>query len=303
MTAFKFNEDIFYNNAYFSKVGGMNQTDINILEHDFLELINYELVVDMTKFFKYVDCLLKINQMKNIKTNSNSYSKINDNDNIKINNGESIGEENNDTINSNINSNNSNIKNTTKSTAAISNATLSNNANSANCTSTNSNEDIITNNTANKKIISRLPSKSLKSEKSKVSTEISEADLIATCKKSKNYSKNKYSNNEDEENDLHIPYSTCRNKTTYNRISLSKDKSGYFNTDKCSDNEGFFSANDSIYNSDDSSSLENLEDDIIKSNNDTNKDKIEDSIANDINTIDTINPLASSFPFEKFDKK
>lgn len=53
MVAAKFIDDCFYNNAYYAKVGGVNESEINALELDFLFLINFSLDVGHDVFQQY----------------------------------------------------------------------------------------------------------------------------------------------------------------------------------------------------------------------------------------------------------
>jgi len=46
MLGAKFFDDRYYNNAYFGKVGGVSCKEINLLEIEFLFMINFELYVD-----------------------------------------------------------------------------------------------------------------------------------------------------------------------------------------------------------------------------------------------------------------
>ena len=49
----KINEDDFYSNAYYSKVGGITLSEINTLEDEFLTLIDFKLWIDIKLFNKY----------------------------------------------------------------------------------------------------------------------------------------------------------------------------------------------------------------------------------------------------------
>ena len=51
--ATKYNEDDFYSNKYYSKVGGINLNELNFLEAEFIKLLNYELFIEYDTFFKY----------------------------------------------------------------------------------------------------------------------------------------------------------------------------------------------------------------------------------------------------------
>lgn len=62
LLACKINEDIIHSNLYFSKVGGINLFDINLLENDLLNLIKFNLFVDDITFNKYMKYFNKIHQ-------------------------------------------------------------------------------------------------------------------------------------------------------------------------------------------------------------------------------------------------
>ncbi|KAK4433415.1 Cyclin-U4-1 [Sesamum alatum] len=49
----KFMDDIFYNNAYYAKVGGISTAEMNLLEVDFLFGLGFELNVSTTTFHRY----------------------------------------------------------------------------------------------------------------------------------------------------------------------------------------------------------------------------------------------------------
>ncbi|XP_076950463.1 cyclin-U4-1-like [Bidens hawaiensis] len=61
MIAAKFMDDIYYNNAYYAKVGGISITEINFLEVDFLFGLGFQLNVNPTTFNTY--CANLQNQM------------------------------------------------------------------------------------------------------------------------------------------------------------------------------------------------------------------------------------------------
>jgi Cyclin. len=58
MIAAKFFDDHFYNNEYYAKVGGISNKEINSLEIEFLNYVNFSLYVDPILFFKYRQRLL-----------------------------------------------------------------------------------------------------------------------------------------------------------------------------------------------------------------------------------------------------
>ena len=53
LVSIKMNEDDFYSNAYYAKVGGVTLKEINNLEDDFLKMIKFRLWVDYSLFNKY----------------------------------------------------------------------------------------------------------------------------------------------------------------------------------------------------------------------------------------------------------
>ncbi|CAL9154170.1 unnamed protein product [Musa hybrid cultivar] len=57
LAAVKFVDDIHYNNAYFAKVGGINLTEMNYLEVDFLFGIGFELNITPVMFTSYCSIL------------------------------------------------------------------------------------------------------------------------------------------------------------------------------------------------------------------------------------------------------
>jgi len=59
MVAAKFNDDVFYSNAYYAKVGGVKIPEINGLEFRFVQLLNWELHVQPEEYEVYEKILLK----------------------------------------------------------------------------------------------------------------------------------------------------------------------------------------------------------------------------------------------------
>ncbi|KAJ6791032.1 cyclin-P4-1 [Iris pallida] len=57
LTAVKFMDDIYYNNAYFAKVGGISLMEMNYLEVDFLFGVGFELNVTPVVFASYCSIL------------------------------------------------------------------------------------------------------------------------------------------------------------------------------------------------------------------------------------------------------
>ncbi|KAI3511305.1 hypothetical protein L1887_18454 [Cichorium endivia] len=59
MIAAKFMDDMYYNNAYYAKVGGISTTEMNFLEVDFLFGLGFQLNVNPTTFHTYCSYLQK----------------------------------------------------------------------------------------------------------------------------------------------------------------------------------------------------------------------------------------------------
>lgn len=57
----KFHDDIFYNNAFYAKLGGISAPEMNILEIEFLKMINFSLFVDSVAYEKYYTDLVNFN--------------------------------------------------------------------------------------------------------------------------------------------------------------------------------------------------------------------------------------------------
>lgn len=53
MIAAKFFDDCYYNNEYYARVGGISNAEINVLEIELLNAINFNLYVDPVLFLKY----------------------------------------------------------------------------------------------------------------------------------------------------------------------------------------------------------------------------------------------------------
>ncbi len=53
MLAAKFFDDRYYNNEYYSKVGGISNSEMNLLEREFLHYISFRLYISPVLFFKY----------------------------------------------------------------------------------------------------------------------------------------------------------------------------------------------------------------------------------------------------------
>lgn len=59
MLATKFFDDRYYNNEYYARVGGIGASEMNLLERDFLQLLNFRLHVQPILFFRYRERLLE----------------------------------------------------------------------------------------------------------------------------------------------------------------------------------------------------------------------------------------------------
>ena len=57
LIAIKYNEDIIYDNLYYSKIGGITKKELLILENEFLKLIDFNLFVSNKMYHKYYDYL------------------------------------------------------------------------------------------------------------------------------------------------------------------------------------------------------------------------------------------------------
>ena len=57
LISIKYNEDIIYNNSFYSKIAGVSVSELKILEEEFLNTINFELYVPDTIYQKYYDFL------------------------------------------------------------------------------------------------------------------------------------------------------------------------------------------------------------------------------------------------------
>lgn len=53
MVAAKYHDDLFYNNAYFAKLGGIPLSELNMLEVDFLQLQDFSMFVDANLYDQY----------------------------------------------------------------------------------------------------------------------------------------------------------------------------------------------------------------------------------------------------------
>jgi hypothetical protein len=51
--AIKFNEDDYYSNEYYAKVGGISLQELNNLEYECIKMLNHKLFVDENIYEKY----------------------------------------------------------------------------------------------------------------------------------------------------------------------------------------------------------------------------------------------------------
>lgn len=60
LVAIKYNEDDFYRNTQYAKIGGIDLKELNSLEDEFCRLLNFCLFVSNTEFTKYKENLAKL---------------------------------------------------------------------------------------------------------------------------------------------------------------------------------------------------------------------------------------------------
>ena len=61
LIAIKYNEDEYYNNTFYAKIGGVKKSEIDVLEYQFLILIDFKLYVSEELFEKYSDYIQNTN--------------------------------------------------------------------------------------------------------------------------------------------------------------------------------------------------------------------------------------------------
>ena len=61
LVSIKYNEDDFFSNSFYAKVGGVSITELNYLEYEFLSLIDFDLYVDDDLYSKYSNYILSVN--------------------------------------------------------------------------------------------------------------------------------------------------------------------------------------------------------------------------------------------------
>ena len=60
--AIKYNEDDYYSNEYYAKVGGVNQSEFNELEYNFLVLLNFETYINYKVYENYETQLINFDK-------------------------------------------------------------------------------------------------------------------------------------------------------------------------------------------------------------------------------------------------
>ena len=90
--AIKYNEDEYYSNKFYSKLGGVSISEIVFLEYNFLSLIHYNLFVNNALFKKYNDYISSADSDEEEYDNDNSnndenFNRIDNNNNNQILNG------------------------------------------------------------------------------------------------------------------------------------------------------------------------------------------------------------------------
>ena len=61
LVAIKYNEDDYFSNSFYAKVGGVSIRELNHLEYEFLSLIDFDLYVDDDLYSKYSNYILSVN--------------------------------------------------------------------------------------------------------------------------------------------------------------------------------------------------------------------------------------------------
>ncbi|CAD8068083.1 unnamed protein product [Paramecium sonneborni] len=64
MTAIKYQDDDYYKNEYYAKVGGISVRETYILEQEFLELMDHQLFIDEQYYFLYEKKLLEYGEIE-----------------------------------------------------------------------------------------------------------------------------------------------------------------------------------------------------------------------------------------------
>ena len=77
IVSIKFNDDVFFNNEFYSKVAGISCLEINNLEKEFLKMIDFNIHIEDEEFEKYKDsavcpCVHQVSLMCNCLKTLNS---------------------------------------------------------------------------------------------------------------------------------------------------------------------------------------------------------------------------------------
>ncbi len=75
LISIKYNEDDYYSNEFYAKVGGIRMTEMNKLEYEFLSLIDFNLFVNEDVFNKYNSYLISAHE-------NDDYEEEEDDDNV-----------------------------------------------------------------------------------------------------------------------------------------------------------------------------------------------------------------------------
>lgn len=59
IVSIKVNEDQYYNNLFYSKVGGVSKKEINAIEYEFLSKVEFDVFVNEAVYLKYHNYLKK----------------------------------------------------------------------------------------------------------------------------------------------------------------------------------------------------------------------------------------------------
>ena len=57
LTSIKYNEDIYYDNNYYAQVAGVRCKELNLIEFNYLELIEFQLFIEERQYLKYKNYL------------------------------------------------------------------------------------------------------------------------------------------------------------------------------------------------------------------------------------------------------
>jgi len=53
LIAVKFNEDVFYTNKHYAQVGGVTTRELNLLEREFLQMLDWKVTIDKEEYDLY----------------------------------------------------------------------------------------------------------------------------------------------------------------------------------------------------------------------------------------------------------